>query len=116
MSGEGGWDYLSFDFRTHRLFVPRFTHISVVDVQTGKVAGDIFDTNGVHGVAFDAKLGRGFSSNGRANSVTIFDLRSLRKVGEVPVGEGPDAIVFDPATRRVFTFNGLAHRRRRSAL
>ena len=79
-----------------------------MDTRTGQLAGDIPDTDGVHGVAIDAKLGRGFTSNGRANTVTIFDLKTLKKIGEVPVGEGPDAIVFEPVTGRVFTFNGRA--------
>ena len=108
LPGADGWDYLFDDSRAHRLYVSRGTHVAVVDTRTGRVAGDIPDTNGVHGVAIDPKSGRGFTSNGRSNSVTIFDTKTLKKIGEVLVGEGPDAIVFEPVTGRVFTFNGRA--------
>ncbi len=108
LPGGEGWDYLALDSGARRLYVSRGTHVAVVDVDSGKVVGDIPGTNGVHGVAIDSKLGRGFTSNGRANSVTIFDLKTLQILGTVPVGEGPDAIVFEPVTGRVFTFNGRA--------
>lgn len=108
LPGEGGWDYLTVDSQARRLYVSRSTHVNVINADTGAVIGDIPDTNGVHGIAIDAKDNRGFTSNGRANSVTIFDLKTLKKIGETPVGEGPDCIIFDPATGRVFTFNGRA--------
>ncbi|MBV9849377.1 MAG: YncE family protein [Armatimonadetes bacterium] len=108
LGGEGGWDYLFDDSRAHRLYISRGTHVAVVNTDTGRLAGDIPDTDGVHGVAIDPKSGRGFTSNGRANTVTIFDTKTLKKIGEVSVGEGPDAIVFEPVTERVFTFNGRA--------
>lgn len=108
LPGAEGWDYLALDSGARRLYVSRGTHVAVVDVDSGKAVGDIPDTNGVHGVALDTKLGRGFASDGRANSVTIFDLKTLKTLGTVAVGEGPDAIVFEPVTGRVFTFNGRA--------
>jgi len=106
LAGVDGWDYLSLDSKARRFYVPRFTHVSVIDADSGQIVGDIPDTSGVHGVAFDEKSGRGFTSNGRSNSVTFFDLKTLKKLGETPVGQGPDAILFDPSSRRVFTFNG----------
>lgn len=109
LPGADGWDYLSADSQAHRLYVSRGTHIAVVDTQTGKVARDIPDLSGVHGVAVDDKIGRGFTSNGRSNSVTIFDLKTLKKIADVSVGEGADAIIFEPVSGRVFTFNGRAH-------
>jgi DNA-binding beta-propeller fold protein YncE len=78
----------------------------VVDADTYALVGDIPGTEGVHGIALAPKLGRGFTSNGRANTVTIFDLKTLKILGTAPTGKGPDAIVYDPASRRVFTFNG----------
>ncbi len=104
--GEGGWDYLAFDAGTERLFVTRGTRVDVVDPKSGKVLGSVPDTPGVHGVALDG-AGRGFASDGRAGTVTVFDTKSLRVEKTVKVtGENPDAIVYDPATRRVFTMNG----------
>lgn len=78
----------------------------VVDLATGKVAGDIADTAGVHGIAVAPEFGRGFTSNGRTNDCTIFDLKTLAVIGQVKTGTNPDAILYDPATKRVFTFNG----------
>jgi DNA-binding beta-propeller fold protein YncE len=107
LGGEGGWDYLSADANARRLYISRGTHVIVLDVDSGKTVGDIPDTQGVHGIALAPDLGRGFTSNGREGTVTIFDLQTLKPIGEkVKVGENPDAILYDPATKRVFTFNG----------
>jgi DNA-binding beta-propeller fold protein YncE len=78
----------------------------VVDADNYTVVGDIPGTDGVHGIALAPELGRGFTSNGRANAVTIFDLKTLKVLGTAPTGEGPDAIIYDPASKRAFTFNG----------
>lgn len=105
LGGEGGWDYLSADPMTHRVFISRGTHIMVVDAE-GKVVGDIPNVDGTHGAALVPELNRGFSSNGRANSVTIFDLKTLATIKEVKLqADGPDGFLYDPATKRVFTFN-----------
>ena len=107
LAGDGGWDYMTVDSATHRLFISRGTHVQVMDTVTGKLVGDIPGTTGVHGIALDHKLGRGYTSNGRENSVTVFDLRSLKEITKVPInGRNPDAILFDPASNRVFTFDG----------
>ena len=103
---EGGWDYLTVDSAARRLYISRGTHVMVVDIDTDKLAGDIPNTPGVHGIAVAQELNRGFISNGRANSSTIFDLKTLKVLGQVKTGENPDAILFDPASKRVFTFNG----------
>ncbi|HET7233979.1 MAG TPA: YncE family protein [Longimicrobium sp.] len=105
--GEGGWDYLTLDGAGHRVFMSRGTHVMVVDLRRDSLAGDIPSTPGVHGIALAPELGKGFTSNGRDSAVTIFDLRTLATTGSVKVtGRNPDAILYDPATRRVFTFNG----------
>ena len=105
--GEGGWDYLNADANARRLYISRGTHVIVLDVDSGKTVGDIPDTQGVHGIALAPDLGRGFTSNGREGTVTIFDIQTLKPIGEkVKVGENPDAILYDPASKRVFTFNG----------
>ena len=105
LGGEGGWDYLTYDKDAHRLFITRGNHVMVVDTNILKVADDIPDLSGIHGVALAPELGRGFISNGGDNSVTIFDLKTLKKLDNVKVGERPDAILYDPFTKYVFTFN-----------
>ncbi len=105
--GTGGWDYLSVDASGHRLFVSRGDRVEVLDTQTGAALGRIPNTAGVHGVALAPDLKRGYTSNGRANSVTEFDYDTLATLREVPVpGVNPDAIVYEPASHRVLTFNG----------
>jgi YVTN family beta-propeller protein len=106
VGGEGGWDYLTMDSDNHRLFVSRSTHVMVIDTETGKVAGDIPNTDGVHGIALAPEFNRGYTSNGKAGTATIFDLKTLATIGTVKTGDNPDAILYDPATKRVFTFNG----------
>jgi DNA-binding beta-propeller fold protein YncE len=106
LGGEGFWDYLTVDGAARRLYVSRGTHVMVVDLTADTLAGDIPDTPGVHGIALAPELNRGFTSNGRANTSTIFDLKTLKKIGEVKTGDNPDAILYDAASKRVFTFNG----------
>ena len=107
IGGEGFWDYLTIDPARHRLFVGRSTRVQAIDVRSGKVVGEIPDTPGIHGVALAADLGRGFTSNGRDSSVTVFDLNSLATLRRIPIdAQGPDAILYDAVSKRVFTFNG----------
>ena len=106
LGGVGGWDYLTVDSR-HRLFLSRGTQVDVVDTQSGKVVGTIPDTQGVHGIALAPDLHRGFTSNGRADSVTVFDLDTLKTIQEVKVpAHNPDCILYDPVGKHVFTFDG----------
>jgi DNA-binding beta-propeller fold protein YncE len=109
LGGEGGWDYLTLDSASRRLYISRATHVIVIDADSGKPVGDIPDTPGVHGIALAPELGRGFVSNGREGTVTIFDIDSLKLIAKVKAGDNPDAILYDPATKRVFTFNGKSH-------
>jgi DNA-binding beta-propeller fold protein YncE len=110
LGGDGGWDYLEVDSDSHHLFISRATHVTVVDTDSGKPVGDIPDTPGVHGIALATEFGRGFTSNGREGTVTIFDLKTLNPISKVKdVGENPDAILYDPASQSVFTFNGHSH-------
>jgi YVTN family beta-propeller protein len=106
LGGEGSWDYATIDSDARRLYVSHNTHTVVVDPDTGKVVGDIPDTQGVHGIAIAADANRGFTSNGRTNNVTIFDRNTLKVIGQVKTGENPDGIVYEPTSGRVFTFNG----------
>ena len=109
LGGDGGWDYLTADSDGHRLFIARATRVMVIDTTSGKQAGEIPDTAGVHGVALDAEIGRGFTSNGREDTVSVFNLKSLAVEKKIKVGSGPDAILYDPFSKRVFTLNGKGH-------
>ena len=107
VGGEGGWDYAAVDAVARRLYVSHATRLVVIDLDRDSVIGQVMDTPGIHGVTFAPELGRGYTSNGRDSSVTIFDLKTLALIARVKVtGANPDAIHYDAASRRVFTFNG----------
>jgi YVTN family beta-propeller protein len=110
LDGDAGWDYLTMDEATGRLFVSHGTMVQVVDVKTAKVLGAISDLKGVHGIAIANDLDKGFISNGRDSSVTIFNLKTLATIGKVKVtGSNPDAILYDIFSHKVFTFNGRSN-------
>jgi len=108
LGGEGGWDYLTVDTKARRVYISRGTHVMVVDADRATVVGDIPNTNGVHGIAIVSDMDKGFTSNGRDGTVTIFDLKTLKALGTVPAGKNPDAIIYDPTSKRVFAFNGTS--------
>jgi DNA-binding beta-propeller fold protein YncE len=107
LPGDEGWDYLAFEQGGHRLFVSHGTRVLVVDTDTLKVVGEVADTPGVHGIALAPDLGRGYISAGRSNTIVVFDLKTLARLQEITAtGENPDAILYDVASHRVFSFNG----------
>jgi YVTN family beta-propeller protein len=107
LDGAGKWDYADIDPQRQRLFIARGDRVQVLSLPSGKVLGEIAGTEGVHGVAFAQDLKLGFTSNGKANSVTVFDLDTLAIKQQVPVSGGnPDAILYVPETRTIYTFNG----------
>jgi hypothetical protein len=106
VGGDGGWDYVYVDSDARRIYISRGTRVIVLDADSYAVVGDIPDTQGVHGIAAASDLGRGFTSNGRSNDVTIFDIKTLKSLGTVKTDANPDAIIYDPVSKRVFTFNG----------
>jgi YVTN family beta-propeller protein len=106
IAGQGSWDYLTVDEGARRLYISHGTQVEVLDIDGGSVVGKIANTPGVHGIAIAPELGRGFVSNGQASTVTTFDLKTLTEIAQVPTGKKPDAIIYDPATSRVFAFNG----------
>jgi YVTN family beta-propeller protein len=106
LGGDTFWDYLKIDAAARRLYITHGTHVVVVDADTTAVVGDIPNTQGVHGVAIADDLSRGFASDGTDNTVTVFDTHTLANVGRVYTGVKPDAIVYEPTTHLVFTFNG----------
>jgi uncharacterized protein YjiK len=109
VGGDTGWDYLSIDTAARRLYVTHGSHIVVIDLDAGRVVGDIPDTPGAHGFAVAHDLGRGFSSNGGEAKVSIVDLTTLKTVGKVGTEENPDAIVYEPGHQEVYAFNGRGH-------
>jgi YVTN family beta-propeller protein len=109
VGGDGGWDYLTVDPDAHRIYVSRGSHMMVVDENSGKVIGDIpvENSKNMHGIALATDLGKGFTSNGDANTVTIVDLKTLKPISVIAItGKDPDSIIYDPMTKRIFTFNG----------
>ncbi|HVC00005.1 MAG TPA: YncE family protein [Candidatus Dormibacteraeota bacterium] len=107
IGGDTFWDYMGIDVERRHLFIAHHTHVVVMNADTGKVVHVFRDTPGVHGVAVAPELNRGFISDGATNSVTIFNLATLKVIGTVKVtGHNPDCIIYDPASGRVFTFNG----------
>ena len=106
IGGAGAWDYVFVDSANHRLYVSHGTQTEVVDTETDKLVGTIPDTKGVHGIAIANDLGKGFTSDGADNDVTVFDLKTLKVLSKVRTGTNPDAIIYEPVTHRVLTFNG----------
>lgn len=106
IGGAGQWDYVFIDSDAGRLYVSHGNQTEVIDTAANKLVGTIPDTTGVHGIAVANDLGKGFTSNGRANNVTIFDLKTLTATGKVDTGMNPDAILYEPVSHRLFTFNG----------
>jgi DNA-binding beta-propeller fold protein YncE len=104
--GDGFWDYLTTDPATGRVFVSHGTEVDVVDGKKGEVTGTITGLKLVHGIALAPEFNHGFISDGAANQVVVFDMTTLAKVGEVAAGMNPDGIIYDPASKRVFAFNG----------
>jgi YVTN family beta-propeller protein len=108
LGGDGGWDYLYADAGPRRLYISRGMRFMVVDLESGKQVGEILDTPGAHGVALVSDLGIGFTSNGRDNTSSVFDLKTLKVSEKIKTGDGPDAIVYDPSSGNIFTMNGRA--------
>jgi DNA-binding beta-propeller fold protein YncE len=107
--GDTGWDYLTMDAASRRLYISRGNHVQVLNIDSGKLEGDVTGLQGVHGIALDKANNKGFISDGRDNSVVVIDLKSLKPTGKVQAGTNPDAIIFDPYSKRVFAFNGRSN-------
>jgi DNA-binding beta-propeller fold protein YncE len=103
---DGGWDYASVDSAAKRLYVTHGTQVVVIDMEKNAVVGAIAPTPGVHGFAVAADLGKGFSSNGRENKAAVVDLKTLQITSSVETGQNPDAILYEPAHKEVYAFNG----------
>lgn len=107
LPGEGGWDYLAVDETNGRLFVSHGNAVNVVDLKAKTLCGTIEDTKGVHGIAFADDLNKGYISDGRDSTVTVFDLKTMNKKGKIKVtGANPDAVMYDKFSHSVFVYNG----------
>ncbi|PRC93221.1 YncE family protein [Solimicrobium silvestre] len=109
IGGAAKWDYLYVDSEAHRLYVTHGTQTEVIDTQTNKVVGTIANTQGVHGVAIARELGIGFTSDGVTDSVSVFDLATLKVSSSIKVGTKPDAIVYAPVSQKLVAFNGKSN-------
>jgi DNA-binding beta-propeller fold protein YncE len=107
LGGEGGWDLYGLDTAAGRLYISRGKHVQVLDCTKDTIIGEIPNTNGVHGIAVAHEAGKGFTSNGKDSSVTVFDLKTLKPLAVVKLqASKPDAILFEPTSKRIFVFNG----------
>ena len=104
--GKEYWDYITFDAATRRLYISHNTEVKVVDADSGAVVGSIPDLKRVHGIALVSNLGRGFISDGGADEAVVFDLKTLKVTGHIKTGGNPDCIIYDPASKHIFTMNG----------
>ena len=108
IGGKGFWDYFAIDEPARHIFLTHNTKVEVIDADSGELLGSVQDPkiDGVHGVAIVAESGKGFTSNGSTNTSTIFDLKTFKPVATVATGKHPDAIIYDPSSKKVFIFNG----------
>lgn len=106
IASAGGWDYLAVDPGSNKLYVSHATQVNILDKTTGDSLGIIENTTGVHGIAFNDALGKGYTSNGKLNNVTVFDLKTNKPLLQIATGENPDAIMYDPFSKTVITCNG----------
>ena len=109
IASPGGWDYLAVGPGNNRLYVSHGTQVNILDETTGDSIGVIENTTGVHGIAFDKENGKGYTSNGRLNNVTVFDLKTNKILGQIATGTNPDAIMYEPFTKMIITCNGRSH-------
>jgi YVTN family beta-propeller protein len=107
--GKEYWDYITFDASTRRLYISHNTEVKVVDADTSTVVGSIPDLKRVHGIALVLDLGRGFISDGGADEAVVFDLKTLKVTGHIKTGGNPDCIIYDSASKHVFTMNGKSN-------
>src|SRR5437762_733326 len=109
LGGDGGWDYIVPQPAQHRVFIGRTNRVMVVDEDNGKLLGEVTGIHGAHGTAIVEASGHGFATSGNDQSVVMFDLKTFKELARIPAAEDADAIIYDPASNRVFTFNGDAH-------
>src|SRR6185295_1937000 len=106
LPGDGGFDYVVFDGSANRVYVSHGTEVDVVDADSGKLVGKVENTPGVHGVAIVPNLHRGFTSNGKNATISVFDTNTLQTMEVIKVSDDPDFIFYDALSNRVFVCHG----------
>jgi YVTN family beta-propeller protein len=106
IGGTGGWDYLAVGPINDWLYLSHSNQVNIINKNTGDSVGVIEKTNGVHGIAFDLSTNKGFISNGKANTVFVFDLHTNKVIQEIKTGKDPDAIMYEPYSKKIITCNG----------
>ncbi|HQS52191.1 MAG TPA: hypothetical protein PLN99_09860, partial [Daejeonella sp.] len=106
IASTGGWDYLEVGPVNDWLYVSHGTQVNIINKKTGDSVGIIENTTGVHGIAFDVAEKKGFTSNGRINTVTVFDMNSNKVLAQIGTGQNPDAIMYEPFSKMIITCNG----------
>ena len=106
IASSGGWDYITVDGASKRIYTSHGNQVNVLSTTTGDSIGYIPNTPGVHGIALVKALNKGYISAGRANAVVVFDLKTLKVISQIPVGENPDAIFYDDFSKKIMTCNG----------
>jgi len=109
VGGDGGWDYVVPDAPNHRLFIARSNRVMVVDMNNGRLLGEVTGINGAHGTAIVSDIGRGFATSGNDSSILMFDAKTYKGLLKIPAAPDADAIIYDPTSKRVFSFNGDAN-------
>jgi YVTN family beta-propeller protein len=109
IASAGGWDYIAVGPGNNRLYVSHGTQVNILDEKTGDSVGVIPNTTGVHGIAFVSSLGKGYTSNGRLNNVSVFDLKTNQVLGQIATGQNPDAIMYEPYSKTIITCNGRSN-------
>lgn len=107
IASSGGWDYIAV--HNNKLYVSHGTQVNILDENSGDSLSFIPNTTGVHGIAFNEALNKGYTSNGRLNNVTVFDLTTNKVTGQVATGENPDAILYEPFSKKIITCNGRSN-------
>jgi YVTN family beta-propeller protein len=108
IASSGGWDYIAVDTASNKLYQSHGTQVNILDKTTGDSLGIIPNTTGVHGIAFAGELGKGYTSNGKLNNVTVFDLKTNNVLNQIATGQNPDAIFYDAFSKKIITCNGIS--------
>jgi DNA-binding beta-propeller fold protein YncE len=109
VGGDGGWDYVVPDAPNHRVFIGRQNRVMVVDMNSGRLIAEVTGINGAHGTAVAPATGHGFATSGNDSSIVMFDLKTYKTLARIPAAEDADAIIYDPTSKRIFSFNGDAN-------
>ena len=109
VGGQGWWDYLAVNSSLNRIYISHGNQVNIIDESSGDSIGIIQNTEGVHGIAFAQPFQKGYTSNGRTNTVSVFDLETNKVLKQIDVGKNPDAIMYDPFSKKIFVCDGRSN-------